>query len=261
MMIDDNCVELQRKITKLEQQLQSDKQRHAADLAAQEELIRHEKLALLAQVADIVGHELRNPLGVINNAVYFLQTVLAEADATVKEYLGIINGEIAEAERIVSDLLDAVRTKPPQTDIVDVAALIAQTLPRCQIPADVDVRQHIPETLSAIRVDPAQMQQVLWNLVTNAVEAMPQGGLLEITASEDKQAHSVRIDIHDSGAGIAPEQQNRLFQPLFTTKTRRIGLGLAVVKNLTQANGGKVAVNSESGKGATFTIILPAGSE
>lgn len=226
-------------------------------LLAQEELVRNEKLALLSQVADTVGHELRNPLGVINNAVYFLQTVLADADDTVKEYLGIINSEVADAERIVSDLLDAVRTKPAQAETVNVADLIEQTLRRCQIPAVVNVKLYIPKALSAIRADPQQMQQVLWNLITNGVEAMPQGGTLEIAASEDKQKQSVRISIKDSGVGIAPEQQAKLFQPLFTTKVRRVGLGLVVVKNLTKANGGSVEVQSDLGKGATFAIVLP----
>ncbi len=295
-MTDDIRVELERKITTLERQNkllkeglgQSERQSKMFDqmaqelkasrsllvkqseqlearveertrqlLAVQEELVRNEKLALLSKVADTVGHELRNPLGVINNAVYFLQMVLADADDTVKEYLGIINSEIADAERIVSDLLDAVRTKPPQAETVDVADLIEQTLRRCRIPADVNVKLDIPKTLSAIRADPQQMQQVLWNLITNGVEAMPQGGTLEVVASEDKQAQSVRISIKDSGVGIAPEQQARLFQPLFTTKVRRIGLGLVVVKNLTKANGGSVEVQSDLGKGTTFAIVLP----
>lgn len=104
---------LQRQGEALEETVQ---QRTRQLLAAQEELVRKEKLALLGQVADTVGHELRNPLGVMNNAVYFLQAVLTDADGGVKEYLGIIKDEIADAERIVSDLLDAVRTKPPQPD-------------------------------------------------------------------------------------------------------------------------------------------------
>ncbi|ARU31098.1 hypothetical protein CAP31_04995 [Sulfuriferula sp. AH1] len=244
-----------------DRQLEAKLQAHTQELlAAQEELVRKEKLALLGQVADNVGHELRNPLGVINNAVYFLQAVLTDADETTKEYLGIIKSETEEAERIVSDLLDAVRTKAPRTETVHVAELIGQTLRRCQIPAAVSVKLDVPDALPAIQVDPVQMQQVLWNLITNGVEAMPQGGTLEIAASADEPTHSVRISIKDSGMGIAPAQQTRLFQPLFTTKARRVGLGLVVVKNLTQANGGNVEVWSEPGKGAVFTVVLP-GSE
>lgn len=227
-------------------------------LAAQEELVRKEKLALLGQVADNVGHELRNPLGVINNAVYFLQTVLSDADETTREYLGIIKSETDEAERIVSDLLDAVRTKAPQIETVSVAELVAQTLHRCQIPDTVSVKLDVPNGLPAIHVDPGQMQQVLWNLITNGVEAMPQGGALEIAASADESDHVVRISVKDNGMGIAAEQQTQLFQPLFTTKARRVGLGLVVVKNLTRANGGSLEVRSEAGKGAVFTVLLQA---
>jgi signal transduction histidine kinase len=229
-------------------------------LAAQEELVRKEKLALLGQVADNVGHELRNPLGVMNNAVYFLQTVLADADDTTKEYLGIIKDEIVDAERIVSDLLDAVRTKPPQPETVMVAELVGKALRKCDVPASVTVRLDIPATLATVRVDPAQMYQVLWNLVTNALEAMPEGGELAIKAEDDVAASQVRISIRDGGSGMSPEQLGRLFQPMYTTKARRVGLGLVVVKNLTQANGGSVAVESEPGRGSTFELSLPRES-
>lgn len=226
-------------------------------LAAQEELLRTEKLVLLGQVADTVGHELRNPLGVMNNAVYFLQTVLADADATTREYLGIIEAEIADADRIVSDLLDAVRTQPPHPAPVNLAEALAQTLRKCDIPASVTVRLDIPHTPPMIRVDPMHLHQVLWNLVTNAVEAMPEGGELTIRASADAVADTVTVAIEDSGSGIAPEHQARLFQPMFTTKARRVGLGLVVVKNLTLANGGSVAVASVPGQGSVFSITLP----
>jgi signal transduction histidine kinase len=226
-------------------------------LEAQEELVRKEKLALLGQIADNVGHELRNPLGVMNNAVYFLQTVLTDADDTTREYLGIIKDEIKEAERIVSDLLDAVRSKPPHPAEVGVADVVEQTLRACDIPAAVTVTVDIPHPLPTIHADPMHVHQVLWNLITNAVEAMTEGGTLTVRAEEDQAAHALRISVADSGGGIAPQQQAMLFQPLFTTKARRVGLGLVVVKNLTQANGGTVEMQSATGKGSEFTVTLP----
>ncbi|OYY74077.1 MAG: hypothetical protein B7Y40_06580 [Gammaproteobacteria bacterium 28-57-27] len=230
-------------------------------LEAQEELVRKEKLAVLGQVAGSVGHELRNPLGVMSNAVYFLQTVLSDADETTKEYLNIINDEIADSERIVSDLLDSVRTKPPQPETVAVAELIGQTLGKLTIPPAVTVRLDIPAALSPLRVDAMQIHQVLRNLISNGVEAMAQGGVLDISAVENKLESSVTINVRDTGTGIAPEILPKLFQPLFTTKARGIGLGLVVVKNLTQANGGSVKVESEVGKGTVFTVTLPAADE
>ena len=227
-------------------------------LEVQEELLRKEKLALLGQVADNVGHELRNPLGVMNNAVYFLQTVLVDADETTKEYLGIIKEEIVDAERIVSDLLDAVRTKAPHPAMVNVAEAIEKTLHKCTVPASVNVHLELPQTLPPVRFDPMHLHQVFWNLITNAVEAMADGGTLIIRADEAQQG--IRISVRDSGIGMTPEQQAKLFQPMFTTKARRVGLGLMVVKNLTQLNGGSVEVESSPDKGSVFTVTLPCPS-
>ena len=192
--------------------------------------------------------------------MYFLQAVLPDADETTKEYLGIIKNEIGVADRIVGDLLDSVRTKPPQPQRIGLAELIAQTLLKCDVPANVSVQQNTPDALAPLWVDPLQIGQVFRNLFSNGIEAMPQGGTLAIRASANPSAQSITISVQDSGSGIAPEVLAKLFQPLFTTKARGIGLGLVVVKNLTQNNGGKIEVTSEPGKGTTFTITLPSGT-
>ena len=160
--------------------------------------------------------------------------------------------------RIVSDLLDSVRTKPPHPETVGIAQLIQQTLDKCTIPQSVKVKLDIPPSLPPLRVDALQIHQVFRNLISNGVEAMPEGGTLEIQAIANEAAKNVTISVHDTGAGITPKQLGKLFQPLFTTKARGIGLGLMVVKNLTEANGGAVEVESEPGKGSTFTVVLPA---
>lgn len=227
-------------------------------LEAQEELVRKEKLAVLGQVAGSVGHELRNPLGVMNNAAYFLLNTLSDADETTREYLNIIKDEIIRSERIVSDLLDSVRTQPPCPETVDVAQLIEQTVSKLVIPAFVNVKREIRETIPPLRVDAMQICQVIRNLIENGVDAMPEGGTLEIRAVDNTPDGTVTVCVRDSGAGMTPEKKDKLFQPLFTTKARGIGLGLVVVKNLTEANGGKVEVQSEPGKGSEFRIILPA---
>jgi PAS domain S-box-containing protein len=248
----------EEKICKLNEELEAKVQERTKQLRnAQEELVRKEKLAVLGQIAGSVGHELRNPLGVMSNAVYFLQTVLADANETIKEYLNIIKDEIAGSERIVSDLLDSVRTNPPQIQTVGIAELIEQILSKYTVPSSVTVKLDIPATLPPLRVDAMQIQQVFRNLISNGVEAMQEGGTLEIRAFENKQDGTVTVSVCDSGIGMAPELLAKLFQPLFTTKARGIGLGLVIVKNLTQANGGKVEVQSEPGKGTTFAVIFP----
>ena len=170
----------------LQQALQGLRERTRQLLEAQEELVRKEKLAVLGQVAGSVGHELRNPLGVMSNAVYFLQTVSSDADETTKEYLNILKNEIANSERIVSDLLESVRTKPPQPEIVGVPELLMQTLRKCSVPPSVSVQLDMPSTLPRLRVDAMQMQQVFRNLISNSLEAMPDGGTLDIRAVADE---------------------------------------------------------------------------
>jgi PAS domain S-box-containing protein len=253
----------EEKISQLNEELELKVQQRTQQLvAAQEELVRKEKLAVLGQVAGSVGHELRNPLGVMNNAVYFLQTVLTDADDTTKEYLNIIKDEIASSERIVSDLLDSVRTKQPHPETVGVRELIEQTLRKLNFPEGTSVELDIPESIRPLHVDGMQLLQVFRNLISNGAEAMlPAGGVLHIRAVENPADGTITVSVQDSGCGIAPEQMEHMFQPLFTTKARGIGLGLVVVKNLTEANGGKIELNSEPGKGATFAVTLPAAHQ
>ena len=224
---------------------------------AQDELLRKEKLAVLGQVAGSVGHELRNPLGVMSNAVYFLQTVLADADETTREYLNIIQSEIAGSERIVSDLLDSVRAKPPQPEAVGLAELIRQTLSKCSVPPSVTVQtghsRRAATVASGYAANPsgvAQPDQQRYRSHAARRYAANQ-------RSSRCSAKNLTVSVRDSGTGMTAEQMGKLFQPLFTTKARGIGLGLVVVKNLTQANGGSVEVQSEAGKGTMFAITLP----
>jgi PAS domain S-box-containing protein len=226
-------------------------------LKAQDELVRKEKLAVLGQVAGSVGHELRNPLGVMSNAVYFLQTVLSDADETTREYLDIIKDEIAVSDRIVAELLDSVRSNPPHSEAVGLREMIKRTVHQLSIPDSVAVSLDIPEALPSLRVDAMQINQVFRNLINNGVEAMPGGGVLGIRAVENRPDGTVTVSVRDSGIGMKQEHLDKLFEPLFTTKARGTGLGLVVVKNLTEANGGTIKVQSEAGKGTVFTVTLP----
>jgi PAS domain S-box-containing protein len=244
-------------------------------LEAQEELVRKEKLAILGQLSGSVGHELRNPLGVMNNAIYFLKTVMTGADETVKEYLDIIKQEIDTSQRIITDLLDFARTKPPQKRAVQVRQLLEESLSRCTLPENVEVRSEVEDRLLPLMVDPLQAGQVFQNLITNGIQAMSDGGVLKICArsvqgpgakvqgSDKKGAGTgpdfIEISVADTGAGISPENMKMLFQPLFTTKAKGIGLGLTVCRNLTEANGGRIAVESEMGTGTRFVVLLPTG--
>jgi len=249
-------------------------ERTRALIEAQQELVRKEKLAILGQLSGSVGHELRNPLGVMSNAVYFLKMVLADADEITKEYLEIIRKEIDNSLRIITDLLDFARTRPPQTKAVTVRELTDESLGRCAIPDNVDLLTEIPDNLPLLRVDPLQMGQVLTNFITNAVQAMPKGGELRVAAQlvgtglAPAQAGcpqgaplqdfiAIAISVTDTGEGITPENMKKLFQPLFTTKAKGIGLGLVLCRNLAEANGGRIEVESRIGEGTTFAVTLP----
>jgi signal transduction histidine kinase len=202
-----------------------------------------------------VGHELRNPLGVISNAVYYLKMVMPEADESIKEYLETISEEVNRSTGIVSDLLDFSRVKSVEREEVTVSGLVSEVLEKQPALENVKVATTIPSDLPPVFIDHRQIGQVLDNLFTNACQAMPEGGKLSIQAKAKKD--KVHVSVMDTGSGISKENLEKVFEPLFTTKTRGIGLGLAVSKNLMEANGGSIEVESEEGKGSIFTVIIP----
>jgi signal transduction histidine kinase len=230
--------------------------------SAQDTLVRRERLAILGQLAGGVGHELRNPLGVMTNALYYLDATLHDTTPDVQEYLGILKSQVTLSEKIVGDLLDYARVKQPARERIALGDLAEEQIARVGPPAGVQVDADIPADLPPVLADRAQIGQVLLNLVTNAVQAMDGSGGVStaegtLTVRASSAGDKVRLDISDTGAGIAPENMAKIFEPLFTTKPRGIGLGLAVSRSLARANGGDIDVSSRPGAGATFTLVLP----
>ena len=222
---------------------------------SQAQLIRQEKLAALGQLGGGVAHELRNPLGVISNAVYFLKSSLADTDDVTVEYLDMMSSEIGGAIQIIENLLSLTRKEEPKTEKILVAELIADGFVRQVPPEGVKASTKIAdETLTAL-VDPSQIGQVLENLMSNAYQAMPEGGELTVRAWEEDS--DVLISVTDTGCGIPEENLHDIFEPLFTTKPRGIGLGLAISRDLADANKGSVEVESVVDQGTTFTLTLP----
>ena len=222
---------------------------------AQDELVRKEKLAVLGQLAGGIGHELRNPLGVISNAIYFLKLVNSDADETSKEYLNIISSEVYNSQKIISDLLGFARTSQAERSAIALSVLVNEVLMQVTPNKDVHVTLDIPADLPLLSVDAGQMKQVLSNLILNACQAMPGGGVLTVGAQ--CTGGRIRAWITDTGCGMSPEELARIFEPLYSTKARGIGLGLSVTKNLVEANSGEIFVSSEPGKGSTFSVVLP----
>jgi signal transduction histidine kinase len=225
----------------------------------QEELVRRERLATLGQLASSVGHELRNPLGVMTNAVYFLKVIQPNAPEQVSEYLGILRHQIGLAEKIVGDLLDFARLKAPQRQEVAVRALLDEQVARLGAFANVAIEIECPASTPAISVDPVQVGQIMLNLLTNAQQAMEAGGGT-LTVRARPAGRAVTIQVVDTGPGVPLELHDKIFEPLFTTKARGIGLGLAVSRSLAESNGGTLTVSSAPGQGATFSLTLPTSA-
>jgi len=227
---------------------------------AQEKLLEQEKLAVLGQLAGGVGHELRNPLGVISNAAYYLKLVLAETDKKVQDYLDMIEVETRNADRTINNLLDFSHLPAANLKPEPVKELAARVLERFPAPEGVQVNIDLPDDLPAILADPRQAERALENLVVNAWNALERGGEFEIKARRAliHDQDYICITVSNNGRPMAAEELGNLFKPLFTTRPRGVGLGLAVCKKLVEANQGWIEAQTEPGKGSAFTVTLLA---
>jgi len=230
---------------------------------AKEKLVREEKLATLGQMAGGIAHELKQPLTVIGNALYLLNTICGK-DEKGRKYLNMIKEEIDRATRIVSDIRDFGREKAPEFQSVDVKRLVEGALLRVERPEGIELEVDIEEGLPFILTDSTQISTAIENIVRNAVQAMseneenPTGRIAVVARKENGR---VRISFSDTGPGISEENLAKIFQPLFTTKKKGMGLGLALVKDLVEKNGGAIEVESEYGNGSTFTLSFPVPAE
>ena len=228
---------------------------------ADEELLRIHHFAELGELYSGIAHELRQPLSVISNAIYYLKMTLPEADETTKEYLNMISDEARNAGDIISGFLKLTRTGLLERQEVEVSSLIDKALKKFTLAENIELKKDIPADIPPILVDPTQIGQVFYNIINNAIQAMSEveNGELAIKAkSKEKEGKTgVEVSFSDTGVGISKENTKKLFEPLFTTKASGIGLGLSICKNLVEANEGELEVQSEEGKGTTVTIIIP----
>jgi signal transduction histidine kinase len=227
-----------------------------ADLEeTQAQLIRQERLAAVGQLASTVGHELRNPLGVVMNVLYLMEAGAAGQDDVVRRHIATAKREISAATLIVSDLLDYSAGRQPILAPVHVAELVTEALSVAPPPKGVQVTQQ-GEPQVTIDADHDQIRQALLNLITNGYDAMPGGGTLTVTAVAGTD--SVQITVTDTGSGMDEETREAIFTPFFTKKARGIGLGLAVTKRIVEAHHGTIEVVSAPSAGTSFTITVPA---
>ncbi len=225
---------------------------------AQGKLVQATRLAAIGQLASAIGHELRNPLGVITNAHYLLRSAVERPDGTADalRHLNTAEREVGAATLIVSDLLDYARARAPVTAPVDLPDLIDEVQSVMPAPPEVTVHRDDAADLPMVPADRDQLRQVLLNLLSNAYEAMPDGG--EVTISTSATEGRVRISVADTGMGMDDEVRQQIFEPFFTQKARGIGLGLSVTKRIVDTHHGTITIVSAAGRGTTFTVELPA---
>jgi len=247
---------------KLEAQLEKHT-RHLEELVEEKtrQLKDSERLATIGQTAGMVGHDIRNPLQSIEGAAYLgkeeLKSLPDESSARkeLEEIIEMIENQTRYIDHIVSDLQDFAKPPLPQPRETDIQQIIDESLSMIDIPANIQVKTILQEDLKKQLLDPTFLKRILLNLIKNATQAMPNGGELAIKAYEDQQ--TLRISVEDTGAGISEEEKPKIFTPLFTTKAKGQGLGLAVCKRLVEAHTGEITFESETGKGTKFMIKLP----
>lgn len=221
----------------------------------QQALVAHERLAALGQMAATVGHELRNPLGVLTNSLYLIRnTVADQADERLRRHLDTADREISAATLIVSDLLEFSRPRTANPTPIDVAELLDEAVSVAPPPTGITVQRE-GQAVPPVVADRDQIRQVVLNLLTNAYDAMPNGG--EVRFGARVVDDTVEVAVSDAGVGMDPETRAHVFEPFFSTKIKGTGLGLAVSKRIVEAHAGTLKITSEPGKGSTATMKLP----
>ncbi|MFC2155149.1 ATP-binding protein, partial [Acidobacteriota bacterium] len=222
----------------------------------EKKLVRQERLAVLGELAGGIAHELRNPLGAIKNSVYFLNMMLGDAEGEMKESLQILDDEIENAEGIISSLLDYARNKSPVKRRIPIAGIIDDLLSHLNIPENITVNNRVDNSLPEIMADRVQLNRAFGNIILNAVQAMPEGGQMAIRGDIENSG-LISISVRNTGMGITEENIKKIFEPLFSTKAKGIGLGMSIAKTFLKGHGGTIEVQSVPGKGTTVTVKLP----
>jgi signal transduction histidine kinase len=227
----------------------------------QDQLIRSERLAALGQSVAEITHEIKNPLMLIGGFAQQLSRTITDEKGLRK--VQIIAREIERLERLLSELRDFYLPSTMSVEKVDLEDLQNDTFSLIRKDCeekDIKVRFHVEEGARYVAGDPNKLKQVLLNLYKNSIDAMENGGVLTVSARPSGE--SVEITVSDNGCGISETDKKSIFSPFFTTKNSGTGLGLAVCKRIIdQHEGGSISMESEEGKGTTFTITLPSYRE
>jgi len=233
----------------------------------QEELVRTEKLATIGLLAASVGHELRNPLGSIKNVCYFLQKKITAGDQKVIEMLNLLYREVEQANKIINDLLNFSRVMKIRKTEVSVEKLLDESIKDQGEKDNVKIVKNYSGDLNKFMADGDRLKLVFQNIISNAYQSMPSGGTLTVTTAMSRQGPEAEpqswaeIIFNDTGHGMNPETAKHVFEPLFTTKIKGIGLGMAIAKEIVERHDGKISLDSVQDKGTTVSVLIPMGKD
>ncbi len=245
--------------------VQSEKYRLAAEnlaeanrqvLEAHEAVRRSDRLAALGQLTAGLAHELRNPLGTIKASSEMLNQQLSRENEVAREVAGFISTEVDRTNSLVTRFLQFARPLQLRLESADLAKMLDRAIAAAQreVPEIVIYKNYAPE-IPPFPMDAELMERVFYNLALNAAQASPPGAT--VTVKTRAEGRTAEIAVIDRGAGIDPKQMKDIFNPFFTTKPAGVGLGLAIVAKIVDEHGGKIAVESEPGKGSIFCVSLP----
>lgn len=222
-------------------------------------LQRNERLATLGQVAGGVAHELRNPLNVVKTSVYYLLHARNPTPEKTCEHLRRIERQVEVSDSVITALSNFARMPTPNLSPTPLPDLLREVVQDNPAGDAVAVTVDLPPGLPRVLADPDQLRIVFGNLIRNARDAMPGGGRLTVRGRPDGDAVEVRVE--DTGVGIAPEDLSRIQEPLYSTKARGLGLGLAIVRSILDRGHASLRVQSELDRGSAFTVRLPAAPD
>jgi signal transduction histidine kinase len=221
----------------------------------EEKLLKLDRLASIGELAGMIAHDLRNPLQSIAGATYYLKAKYASTlDQRGTEMLGIIEESINYSNKIITDLLEYSREITLELVPTTPKTFMGMALVRVHVPPNIQIVDKTQDTI-AVSADSTKLARVFVNLITNAFDAMPNGGILTVTSK--KRGSTVAISFEDIGVGMNKETLKKIWVPLFTTKAKGMGFGLSICKRIVEAHGGKITVKSSIGKGTVFKISLP----
>ncbi len=254
LVVTDLTAHMQDEVRRYTEKLEFEVQERTKELA------EAQRLATIGETAGMVGHDIRNPLQAIVSEIYLAKDELDcfpdnENKSVLKDSLDNIETQTFYINKIVADLQDYTKPLTPHSQIISIEDSIHQSLSSVVIPENVSIELETQKGVPKLEVDPLYLNRVLVNLISNALQAMPRGGTL--TISFKIQDTMATISVEDTGLGIPENLKANIFKPLFTTKAKGQGLGLAVVKRLVEAVNGTVTFESQVGKGTVFTLTIP----